>query len=46
MKNQGENNISDEFYEFIHDIADLIGPFIYLSFFSDQNISDPKREYN
>ena len=39
MKNQDKNkNISNKFYDFIRATADLIGPFIYLSFLSQQHI--------
>ena len=39
MKNQDKNkNINNKFYDFIRATADLIGPFIYLSFLSQQHI--------
>ena len=47
MKNQGENkNRINEFHEFIHYIADLIGP-LYICHFSLTNtyISDLKIKY-
>ena len=42
-----KKNTSNAFYEFIHGFADLIEPFIYLSFFQwATHMSDQKRAYS
>ena len=47
MKNQGENKSKiNELHDYIHYIANLIGPFyIFCFLLSNTYISDPKREY-
>ena len=46
MKNQGESKTKDKTNEFIHYIADLIGPlYIFRFSLSDTYISNSKKEY-